>query len=240
MNYEYVFFSGSFISSLTSSPLIHHPQNSFGCHFLICCLPYIAPQFCKSSVEPMGEESDHVHIIALSDALGVPIRVVYLDRSTGAGDVTVNHHDFVPSAGCLPSASGGSSETTKPIVTLLYRPGHYDILYPKWSSPVLVKLLSLPFFFGFRVMEFLFDKCMFTCNWKCPDSWTCIGILWGEGFSFFIPAMFFTQSVEMLLSCASEDRWWHVKFFFLLLNGGWYNSQRVFTWSSFIWMNFYC
>ncbi|KAL4278867.1 hypothetical protein GQ457_03G006870 [Hibiscus cannabinus] len=37
-------------------------------------------QFCKSSVEPMAEESDHVHITALSDALGVPIRVVYLDR----------------------------------------------------------------------------------------------------------------------------------------------------------------
>ncbi|KAK1570508.1 hypothetical protein Q3G72_002909 [Acer saccharum] len=39
-------------------------------------------QFCKSAVEPMGEESDHVHITALSDALGVPIRVVYLDRSS--------------------------------------------------------------------------------------------------------------------------------------------------------------
>ncbi|KAM7269416.1 hypothetical protein ACFE04_024913 [Oxalis oulophora] len=39
-------------------------------------------QFCKSSVDPMGEESDHVHITALSDALGVPIRVVYLDRSS--------------------------------------------------------------------------------------------------------------------------------------------------------------
>ncbi|KAG9458536.1 hypothetical protein H6P81_003044 [Aristolochia fimbriata] len=39
-------------------------------------------QFCKTSVEPMGEESDHVHIIALTDALGVPIRVVYLDRSS--------------------------------------------------------------------------------------------------------------------------------------------------------------
>ncbi|CBI29258.3 hypothetical protein AAG906_004128 [Vitis piasezkii] len=89
-------------------------------------------QFCKSSVEPMGEESDHVHIIALSDALGVPIRVVYLDRSTYDIDhVIVNHHDFIPSAGDLPSAGGGSSETTKPIVTLLYRPGHYDILYLK-------------------------------------------------------------------------------------------------------------
>ncbi|OMO88776.1 Peptidase C65, otubain, partial [Corchorus capsularis] len=39
-------------------------------------------QFCKSSVEPMGEENGHVHITTLSDALGVPIRVVYLDRSS--------------------------------------------------------------------------------------------------------------------------------------------------------------
>ncbi|KAJ4974296.1 hypothetical protein NE237_007470 [Protea cynaroides] len=39
-------------------------------------------QFCKTSVEPMGEESDHVHVTALSDALGVPIRVMYLDRSS--------------------------------------------------------------------------------------------------------------------------------------------------------------
>ncbi|KAG5532767.1 hypothetical protein RHGRI_027163 [Rhododendron griersonianum] len=100
-------------------------------------------QFCKSSVEPMGEESDHVHITALSDALGVPIRVVYLDRSScDAGGVSVNHHDFIPnppSGGDLPlaaataTAAGGSggSEIIKPFITLLYRPGHYDILYPK-------------------------------------------------------------------------------------------------------------
>ncbi|KAK8916115.1 Ubiquitin thioesterase otubain-like [Platanthera zijinensis] len=79
-------------------------------------------QFCKSSVEPMGEECDHVHIIALSDALGVAIRVVYLDRSScDNGPVAVNHHDFIPAA----SADG----STEPFVTLLYRPGHYDILY---------------------------------------------------------------------------------------------------------------
>ncbi|XP_058751189.1 OVARIAN TUMOR DOMAIN-containing deubiquitinating enzyme 1-like [Vicia villosa] len=88
-------------------------------------------QFCKSAVEPMGEESDHVHITALSDALGVPIRVVYLDRSScDTGGVSVNHHDFIPSAGDLPSSSG-SSEKKNPFITLLYRPGHYDILYPK-------------------------------------------------------------------------------------------------------------
>uniref|UniRef100_A0A5B7B370 Putative ubiquitin thioesterase otubain-like n=1 Tax=Davidia involucrata TaxID=16924 RepID=A0A5B7B370_DAVIN len=90
-------------------------------------------QFCKSSVEPMGEESDHVHITALSDALGVPIRVVYLDRSScDTGGISVNHHDFIPATGDLPNATGsGGSETIKPFITLLYRPGHYDILYPK-------------------------------------------------------------------------------------------------------------
>ncbi|CAL5013784.1 unnamed protein product [Urochloa decumbens] len=91
-------------------------------------------QFCKVSVEPMGEESDHVHIIALSDALGVPIRVMYLDRSScDTGNLSVNHHDFIPSA----NASEGDAAMTstpaaeKPYITLLYRPGHYDILYPK-------------------------------------------------------------------------------------------------------------
>ncbi|KAL5552596.1 hypothetical protein UlMin_039997 [Ulmus minor] len=88
-------------------------------------------QFCKSSVEPMGEESDHVHITALSDALGVPIRVVYLDRSScDSGGVSVNHHDFIPSSGDAPSGSGTSGKIN-PFITLLYRPGHYDILYTK-------------------------------------------------------------------------------------------------------------
>lgn len=75
----------------------------------------------------MGEESDHVHIIALSDALGVPVRVVYLDRSScDTGGVNVNHHDFIPSA----LSNGGSGSEINPYITLLYRPGHYDILYP--------------------------------------------------------------------------------------------------------------
>ncbi|CAN8291073.1 unnamed protein product [Cochlearia groenlandica] len=86
-------------------------------------------QFCKSSVEPMGEESDHIHITALSDALGVAIRVVYLDRSScDNGSVTVNHHDFVPVG-----ISDQKEEASAPFITLLYRPGHYDILYPRSS-----------------------------------------------------------------------------------------------------------
>lgn len=78
----------------------------------------------------MGEESDHVHITALSDALGVAIRVVYLDRSScDNGSVSVNHHDFIPLAGDTSSSTVGT-EAVNPFITLLYRPGHYDILYP--------------------------------------------------------------------------------------------------------------
>ncbi|KAG1330971.1 ubiquitin thioesterase otubain-like [Cocos nucifera] len=94
-------------------------------------------QFCKASVEPMGEESDHVHITALSDALGVPIRVVYLDRSScDSGTLSINHHDFVPGDNSPQDGAAQSSEANTgypvtPFVTLLYRPGHYEILYPK-------------------------------------------------------------------------------------------------------------
>lgn len=92
------------------------------------------PSFCARRVEPMGCESDHVHIVALTDALGVSVRVEYLDRSEeeeegeggsggnggrGSGTGNPNHHDFVPEGAAAP-----------PRVVLLYRPGHYDILYP--------------------------------------------------------------------------------------------------------------
>lgn len=64
-------------------------------------------------VEPMYKESDHIHIIALSTALSVGVRVRYMDRG---GESEVIAHDF--------------PDGVEPSVHLLYRPGHYDILYP--------------------------------------------------------------------------------------------------------------
>ncbi|XP_033151186.1 ubiquitin thioesterase otubain-like [Drosophila mauritiana] len=64
-------------------------------------------------VEPMYKESDHIHIIALCTALGAGVRVEYLDRGEGG---TVKAHDF--------------PEGSEPRIYLIYRPGHYDILYP--------------------------------------------------------------------------------------------------------------
>lgn len=69
----------------------------------------------------MGKESDHIHITALTSATTVPVRIEYMDRGvTGdSQDPSVNHHDF--------------PEGSNPRIYLLYRPGHYDILY-KWRT----------------------------------------------------------------------------------------------------------
>ncbi|XP_062892339.1 ubiquitin thioesterase OTUB1b isoform X1 [Mobula hypostoma] len=69
-------------------------------------------EFCQQEVEPMAKESDHIHIIALAQALDTSIRVEYMDRGEGS---TTNQHIF--------------PEGSEPRVFLLYRPGHYDILY---------------------------------------------------------------------------------------------------------------
>ncbi|CAH0561071.1 unnamed protein product [Brassicogethes aeneus] len=69
--------------------------------------------FCHQEVEPMYKESDHIHIIAACAALNTGVRVVYMDRGTGK---SCTEHDLPE--GCTPT------------VHLLYRPGHYDILYP--------------------------------------------------------------------------------------------------------------
>ena len=74
------------------------------------CTPFFLSHF--QEVEPMYREADHVHISALTSLLGVAVRVQYMDRGEGKN---VNHHDF--------------PEGEHPTVHLLYRPGHYDILY---------------------------------------------------------------------------------------------------------------
>lgn len=59
--------------------------------------------------------------------LQVPIRVVYLDNSgavptDGSLEVPCDAHNFAPGEGQV-------DVSNMPNVTVLYRPGHYDILY---------------------------------------------------------------------------------------------------------------
>lgn len=49
-------------------------------------------EFCQQEVEPMCKESDHIHIIALAQALSVSIQVEYMDRGEGG---TTNPHIFL-------------------------------------------------------------------------------------------------------------------------------------------------
>ena len=75
-------------------------------------------QFVTTEVNPLGVEADHVHIAALAQATAVTVVVVYLDR--GRSD-RVNEEVQGPA----PDAKEGSGVQAK----LLYRPGHYDVLY---------------------------------------------------------------------------------------------------------------
>lgn len=69
-------------------------------------------EFCNTEVDPMGVESGHLQIKALADCLGVGVQVAYLDRTEGNEVVVHTIPDGVP-----------------PLVHLLYRPGHYDVIY---------------------------------------------------------------------------------------------------------------
>lgn len=68
--------------------------------------------FCSHEVEPMYRESDHIHIIALTNAIQVPVGVIYLDRNEGQDQAT--QHNF--------------PDDSQPSISILYRPGHYDII----------------------------------------------------------------------------------------------------------------
>lgn len=82
-------------------------------------LPYMngldVDSFCKTFVEPMGQECEQVQVLCLAEALGLQVVVVYLDGHELV-DGKVTEHVF------------GSGP---PRLEVLYRPGHYDILYPK-------------------------------------------------------------------------------------------------------------
>ncbi|GAA6051395.1 hypothetical protein JCM3770_000497 [Rhodotorula araucariae] len=83
-------------------------------------------QFCEYHVEAVAREADHLAITALTRALQVPLRIAYLDQSflpqLGAStDAEVNFFEFEDEA-----ARRGEKGIEG---ALLYRPGHYDMLY---------------------------------------------------------------------------------------------------------------
>eukprot|EP01059_Diplonema_ambulator_P002608 TRINITY_DN12228_c1_g1_i1.p1 TRINITY_DN12228_c1_g1~~TRINITY_DN12228_c1_g1_i1.p1 ORF type:complete len:251 (+),score=86.37 TRINITY_DN12228_c1_g1_i1:99-851(+) len=69
--------------------------------------------YCQTQIETVGTEFEHPSIIALTTALAVPVKIEYLDLSPGTA---CNSHTIPDDA--------------TPQVHLLYRPGHYDLIYP--------------------------------------------------------------------------------------------------------------
>jgi ubiquitin thioesterase protein OTUB1 len=84
--------------------------------------------YCRKEVEPMGRECEQVHIIALAEYMGVRVRIEYLDGRV------FKEEDGLPCILCPTEDNNMTKIVTNDVpsrsyVTLLYRPGHYDILY---------------------------------------------------------------------------------------------------------------
>jgi ubiquitin thioesterase protein OTUB1 len=85
--------------------------------------------YSKNLIEPAKTEIEHLGMTLLIDVLmkpvGIAIEIVYLDRSDGTD---VNSHIIQAE-----DESGTPVHAGALIIHLLYRPGHYDILYKERS-----------------------------------------------------------------------------------------------------------
>lgn len=92
--------------------------------FLPFCLEFHChdvAEFCARHVEPMGQECEQLQVLALAEAIGIAVRIEYMDGRCSATTTTtavkmIQAHTFGPDDAIVQ-------------LRLLYRPGHYDILY---------------------------------------------------------------------------------------------------------------
>lgn len=94
-------------------------------------------QYCRSHIEPAVCEIEDVGLTALLAVLiqpaGIAAQVYYLDRSAGE---EINSYEY-------PSTSSDSHGSI-PTIRLLYRPGHYDILYKAEDLLVTKNVPAIP------------------------------------------------------------------------------------------------
>ncbi|KAI9014720.1 peptidase C65 Otubain-domain-containing protein [Gaertneriomyces semiglobifer] len=77
--------------------------------------------FIGSQVEPMSIEADQPQIVAMVNGLGITVKIANLDPSPT--DTGINYHELSP----MEEVQDADAFQ----VELLYRPGHYDILYSR-------------------------------------------------------------------------------------------------------------
>ena len=76
-------------------------------------------KWCERCVDAVGVDADQVQLLALAKSLGILIVVANLGSGLDVDDLQVNEFDF------------RSDPLNDPSICLLYRPGHYDLLYKK-------------------------------------------------------------------------------------------------------------
>ena len=78
--------------------------------------------FCSREVEPMAKECGMVQVAALAKCMGVKVIIEYMDGRMAEGEEKLVNHVFG-------EEENGSDKEERMSISLLYRPGHYDILY---------------------------------------------------------------------------------------------------------------
>ncbi|RCN30706.1 hypothetical protein ANCCAN_23521 [Ancylostoma caninum] len=71
--------------------------------------------YCITEIESMWKDADHLAVTGLVNAIGQSIRVQYMDQNAAPNGGLF--YDFPP------------DQKEVPRITLLYRPGHYDLIY---------------------------------------------------------------------------------------------------------------
>ncbi|WFD18183.1 ubiquitinyl hydrolase 1 [Malassezia caprae] len=100
--------------------------------------PMSMNDFCAQEVESFGKDADHLQITALCRALNTSLDVVYLDgqqvSATNLDPMASSSHGKVTQSIELHPCniiSFSDKKSTHYIGSLLYRPGHYDLLTMK-------------------------------------------------------------------------------------------------------------
>eukprot|EP00984_Skeletonema_dohrnii_P028688 scaffold18739_cov149-Skeletonema_dohrnii-CCMP3373.AAC.1 len=92
------------------------------------------PTFCSREVEPMGKECGMVTVAALAECLGVKVVIEYMDGRLSNNDAAAGGIGIGSSGEVVNHVFGqihdeDDEDRDRICLTLLYRPGHYDILY---------------------------------------------------------------------------------------------------------------
>ena len=74
--------------------------------------------YCLREVEPMGKEVEAIQVTALTEYLGIKTKIEYLDGKPFDNELS-----------CVTFNVDETKNDNQFDVYLLYRPGHYDIIY---------------------------------------------------------------------------------------------------------------